>query len=492
MEYSVIIVEDEPTATQNLRDIIQIHCPAFRVIATAESGIEGVQLIQEKNPDLVLTDIRMPQMNGLEMLKTLREEHPGTNIIIVSGYPDFEYARTALKYGACDYLLKPITPSALRTALGKIQEQLEDDATTRRVQLIQDMIWNKDVDSAELQKYFPASAYVAELTRKNGLPRRFTHKRGNELYTGGSDLVDMYGRDEMESLYLCPAKDVQLESLTRTASEQLGQQEGYTTTIVYDRAFPIEEVPTVISQLYESLDRQLIIGRSQIIPIGTNYSPPPHPILDKAMRDEIEHYGKEYTPQQIKKYLDRLLTKWEQEKRPQLWVEAATRQLFDVYQNYAGAPDCEGDTGIMSEDAFFYATSYADLRESLFDILCKLTPEQCTADCKVDTPEFFTMVQDYVERHLAEPLSLQSVCRRFSISQTYLSRLFRKYTNQSFNNFLTVLRINRAKTLLLGENVRIKDVAAMVGYNDQFYFSRLFRSVTGTTPTDFMSAEPGV
>lgn len=102
-------------------------------------------------------------------------------------------------------------------------------------------------------------------------------------------------------------------------------------------------------------------------------------------------------------------------------------------------------------------------------------------------PEFFQTIKDYLIKHLDENMSLQVICKKFALSQTYLSKLFRKYENQSFNRYLTEMRMEQA-TRLMKENpdIFVKDVAAMVGYNDQFYFSRIFRSYTGYSPTNYL------
>jgi YesN/AraC family two-component response regulator len=102
------------------------------------------------------------------------------------------------------------------------------------------------------------------------------------------------------------------------------------------------------------------------------------------------------------------------------------------------------------------------------------------------------MVKAYIKNNMASQLSLQSTARQFTISQTYLSKMFRKYEDKSFNNYLTAIRMEEAKRLMKNEpDLFIKDIASMVGYNDQFYFSRIFRSYTGVCPSDFLAGSEG-
>ena len=106
---------------------------------------------------------------------------------------------------------------------------------------------------------------------------------------------------------------------------------------------------------------------------------------------------------------------------------------------------------------------------------------------KLNTEEYFQKIKEYIQEHMAEALSLQKVSREMGVSQTYLSRLFRKYENSTFNNYLTALRMEKAKVLLKsGDRIYVKDVAEQVGYKDQFYFSRIFHSYTGVRPSEYL------
>ena len=488
MKYTVVIVEDEPAATENLCDIIRLYCPLFRVVACGESGIEGLELAHAHRPDLVITDIRMPKMDGLVFLQRLREELPQVEAIIVSGYQDFEYARTALQHGATDYLLKPVGPSNLRAALERVKPKLAENLYKWRIGLIRRLSRGEGVQEWELRKHFPEETYLAAVSRKNGLPRRFSQNAATEIFSGSGEVMMLYGRDEMESLYLCPGQAVSLPQFTGLVTRPDKSAVGYTTTVLWSEVFPIRSLPLVIKELYQALDSRLVIGLAQTITLREEQPKlqmPPY--LDAESVQKIEYFARERKYDTLKKLLCRLLAQWEQEKRPQLWTEGAVRYFLDRLQAAAHLPVLDQGLEFMIDDAFCYATCFEDLQESLLDILAKYEPEP-GANGKVDTPEYFEMVRQYVDDHLSDMLTLQALCKQFGISQTYLSRLFRKYAGQSFNSYLTLIRMEKAKVLLSESDMLIKDVAAMVGYADQFYFSRLFRSLTGVSPTEYIAA----
>ena len=138
------------------------------------------------------------------------------------------------------------------------------------------------------------------------------------------------------------------------------------------------------------------------------------------------------------------------------------------------------------EDAFYYSTSMEMLRQNLYTPIHQLTEKE-KENIKVDSPEFFEKIKVYLSGHISEPLSLQAISNLFAISQAYMSKLFRKYTRQSYNQYLTGIRMERAKALMEeNSELFVKDIAEMVGYRDQFYFSRIFHSYTGKSPADYI------
>jgi two-component system response regulator YesN len=486
-------VEDEPEAAENIYDIIRLYCPRFEIIASGDNGEAGLALARQYSPDLLLTDIRMPVMDGLELIVKLHEEMPQVNTMILSGYQDFEYARTALRHGAADYLLKPISPQALQAAMDRITPLLNDTIGQRRLPLIRSLLNDEPPARESLKKQFGAPGYTAGISRKNGLPRRFHRNMliHTRFYAEG-ETIDMYGRDEMESLHISSG-DAILSGKTFEQVNWLHRDiPGYATTVVWHDVFPIEELRGIIKKLYTTLDSCLTIGKTQVISVGAQnrrYAPKyPHPAVE--LKQISGYYARENKPAQIRAFLLEQLKNWEAEEQTQLYVEESVRSVFESLRLGLGQPRDEGFE-FMIDDAFFYAASYEELRESLLFILEKLLPDSAERICKVDTPEFFELIREYTKAHAAEALSLQLLCGHFGISQTYMSRLFRKYTGFSFINYLTSLRIEKAKGYLLNKDALIKDAAALAGFNDQFYFSRVFRSVTGQSPSEYIRINSG-
>jgi YesN/AraC family two-component response regulator len=485
--YKLILVEDEPGAAENIRDIIRLYCPRFELAGSAECGSEGLELARRSKPDLLLTDIRMPRMDGLELLNRLRRELPDLTVLIVSGYQDFEYTRTAMRHGAADYILKPVTPQALQAALERIIPLLDERRGRNRLSLIRRLLNNDTVEEGEPEKYFTAPAYTAAISRKNGLPSRFSGGVYNLKYSTGEETFDLYGRDEMESIHICPDNSINSpEAFDRVNWLHAGIP-GYTTVVVCSDPFPIKKLPGTIKSLYNILDSSLTIGVNQVISAAA----PGFGQGRKTGETDAETFSvldrciKESEFDRIRRFFPDFLEKCRQERCPQLYVEKSIRLLFEKLRFQLNNTAFDDEFEFMIDDAFFYAATYDELTESLLDIYDRLLRNRSVRISKIDTPEFFELIKEYVSLHLAEHLTLQSMCGHFGISQTYISRLFRKYSDQSFINYLTGARIERAKRYLVNRDIPIKDIAPMVGFDDQFYFSRVFRSLTGQSPSKY-------
>jgi YesN/AraC family two-component response regulator len=242
------------------------------------------------------------------------------------------------------------------------------------------------------------------------------------------------------------------------------------------------------------MDRAITIGKSQIISAGPKNEKirkeDPElkaPLFNTEKKRTLEHYIKENKPEQIKALLLEILEKAAKEQMPQIQVEDQARVFLE--QICIDLEDLPRNEGIefMIDDAFFYAANYDDLRESLLYILEKILPSLCNPVYKIDTMEFFNLIRNYTRSHFSEELHLQTICKHFGISQTYMSRLFRKYTNQSFVDYLTSVRIKKAKEYLSQKDILVKDAAAISGFKDPLYFSRVFHTLAGLTPSEYMA-----
>lgn len=160
--YSIMIVEDEYLVRQGIASLVNYEQFGMQVIAQAENGIEAWQKFQENPADILLTDINMPQMNGLELAKLVRDQAPKCHIVFLTGYDDFDYAWTAIKLGADDYLLKPFSKDDVEEMLAKVQTKLDKERKKAQIQNLVDQ-----GQRSELEEAIHARLADSELSLKN-------------------------------------------------------------------------------------------------------------------------------------------------------------------------------------------------------------------------------------------------------------------------------------------------------------------------------------
>lgn len=488
--YQVFIAEDEPAALEHICTIIQNKCPNFQVVGTAEEGKSALEQLEYLRPDVLITDVKMPVMDGIFLIKRVKEKYPDILSVIISGYQEFDYAQSALHYGVCDYILKPVKPSTLQESMYMIQGRLDEYYYGLRNRTIREMYLGNISDPVRFRRIFSDDGYYIALLRKNSLPRRFAEFRGVEIFSIKEEQLMVYGRDEMEALYICPVKLMVHSSFEKFIMHILEKQKNtaaFHTLVLKERPVPAEKLPEMIRQLYQTMDYQLVIGKNQIIrDEDFDAAEKGGHKFDNSSLSRLEFLIKEHNRQDIPDEISRCFAKWSREEYTQLWTEEKVREMFSVFRRADLLDEPVAMCEYFIDEAFYYAENMQKLAEDIRQILCRNILEE-SRTWKIDTPEFFDKVEKYLKEHLTEPLSPQKICDVFGISQAYLSRLFRKYSTVSFSKRLTILRVEKAQQIMRDKReLYIKDIASRVGYGDQFYFSRIFRSVTGISPTEYM------
>lgn len=493
--YRVMVVDDEPIARKHLYNIILKKCPNFEVVIEAENGRDGLDKLKQSAddlPDLVITDARMPVMNGIELAEIAGKQYPSLCFIVVSGYEEFDYVKGAIKSGALDYILKPLSPAVLAEALNKVQKKLDQGMNTRRNHLIRNISVGIQPELTQILRCFPQQPYVAAIIRKNGLPRRFSSSNILEISSGSGELIYLYGRDDRESLYLLPQTLVTLkpmDQLIQGIARQEQEPGSYQTTVILLQSFYSEGFYTQIRRLYKTLDAAATVGYQQTILLADEpFSPSTAADIRqrKTWQEKIEIFIRDMRWEAFRNEFLRLMEQWEVKRLPQLALEKNIQSILLCMEQYQKGGGYSEELDYLMDEAFFYAASMSELAESLLFIFSKAMNIEESADLKMDTEVFVGKIRSYVKNHYAEPISLQSVCKSFGISQTYLNKLFRKYEGTTFYNYLIDVRIEKAKELLnTNQDFFIKDIAQLVGYENQFYFSKLFHAVVGVSPSEY-------
>lgn len=473
----ILIAEDEPAAGRYLKSLVEQLGAEFTA-AVVQNGGEALDQIRRDPPDLVLTDVQMPVLDGIGLLEVLRREFPAVATVIVSGYQEFEYARKALSLGVADYLLKPVSPSALHQLLTDQAARLHNQKNLRILDAVHRVLGGEPPPPGT-----PAR-FLAALVRWGG-PVSFSTAPGTSpgRESPSPRLFLLPGRDRHETVILADADqmardtfETQVRSLDRPGRIRTG------TLVFTERPVAVGELAESLRTLGPAVDRLLVFGRVKLH-WGTTAEAPPEP-LDPTWTQKLRLALAEGAYHRLETLVRGAVAQWARDSLPARRAAALLRQTLHLVQNEA--PNSPGlmDWEFLLEAGLGKTDSFDELADLAWNLFAGVAGLGSGPSGPVDAPETHQRIRRFLQTHYAGPLSLNLVCDRFQVSQTSLSRLFRKYEGCTFHEYLTRLRLDAAEALLSDSpGLPLKTVASAVGYQDPFHFSRAFKALKGRPPS---------
>ncbi|OPH58173.1 hypothetical protein BC351_24870 [Paenibacillus ferrarius] len=501
----VVVVEDEHKIRRNTVQKIEDSGLSFEVVGTASNGLDALTIIHSLQPDVVFTDIIMPKMDGLALIKQLRNDNPEIHIVILSGYSEFEYAKSAMKLGVRDYLLKPLKLEALIDCLSNIRTSLEmNDSITVRNILTSDIsgslsetnaIRNEEfilflicignlcpsVTAISLTTIFhdnwsriPLNDILRSSLQENEQWWVIDEKSPNQKFL----LISASNRQPRYIVHL--AEEIQQKLVDNSPLHSVNLCHGGTITQrsgIWEKA----------QALRFTLDYELSIGTSRVITQtnGSNLKKPPISI-DPLLRNKLTSFLQSGEKALLKQEIFHLLTNWDRLKYPQRLLEIATMQLIR---------NIHLQTGRISEEELYQleyglyeklaiCTDFPSIFEDVWGIIERmLTVKQ---DEDMGTQKLMHQIAEYMKLNFTEFINIEDISQRYHFTPAYLSKSFKKYYGETPLKFLIKLRIEEAKRLIQeNPNYDIGKIGEIVGYTDQHYFSRIFKNSTGKSPSEF-------
>lgn len=517
--YKVIIVDDEDLIRDGLRTFVKWNEMGFEVVGEADDGNKAFELIQKLNPHVVLTDIKMPCCTGIELMRKIKESQIEVDIVVLSGYDEFEYAKTALEVGAVDYLLKPIKFDKLKEVFSKIREEndkkIQEKIKVRKaMELVKSQFFSKvlggvikehkDIlkQAEELDINFGWSYYLAiiieldgleELTRKysardldlyrfaiRNVTEEICAKYG-EGYTfiiNNSEVVVLFCSDSDESTHI--------KSLSYEIKGSIDMVLDFTVTISISDVFTeISGLHSAYEECRKRADKKFILGKNRII------FPEDIVVKDNAAGNAEENIEgrlllliQSRNLQGIYELLDGYFSKAEDR-------DAICNRFFSVVRAVSKYLEKNGMdiNDFIDERRINYALisskeTMADIVLELRSIIKEVIYHLEKSEFKDDT-RVISEVKEFVNRHLGEDVSLEAVAQKVYMHPMYLSKIFKKETGTNYIDFLTNTRINKAKQLMHDLTLKTYEISEMVGYKSAKHFSKVFKSITGVTPKEY-------
>lgn len=528
--YKIMIVDDEDEVREGVKRLTDWERCGFELVGDFSNGRDALEAVERLHPDVVITDINMPYMNGLELTALISGMYRELKIIILTGYEDFDYAKQAIKLKVNEYLLKPINLQEFTDLLLKMKRELDEeqarmeDMSTLRQRLhesfplLRERFLDKLVtvpmtvhDIEQKFQYFQikleGSAFLAMLFDLEGAgeeQRGSTASSAEELLrfamfniaqeilqeeNGG--IVFQTRDDKVAALIGGPAEGaaVNAQKLAAHVGQAVQKYLKRDVSIGIGRVYPShDQLRTSYQEACSALDYRFLLGSGRIISIqdvefGSRIGPSNYYEFEKKLMAALKTAKVSHAVVILDEWFSEL-------KESGATAGSCYGYLHRVMAAFINVIAQSGfdDSELLGEDPFsrIPPLKTVDQMKSWLEEMCR-SVIAFLSERRTNVNN--TQLQDailFINDHYNDPgLSLSQVCQHVFLSLSYFSGLFKQQTGDTFVEYLTRLRLDKAKQLLLTTQLKTYDIAERVGYSDPQYFSVIFKRNTGRTPKEY-------
>ncbi len=468
--YRVILVDDEIWTLQGIKESFNWSKYNMEVIGTYTFATEALKEILEKKPDIVFTDIRMPVISGLEIISKIRENELNTEVIIVSGFAQFEYAKEAIKKGAFDFILKPLDMEENDSLLERLKVKLDSKSQEKNKKLFE-MVMD-DPEDLKPNDY--------------GLPDHYPNYQVAIWVGDGEDKLKAYldSLEDMEYVNIAMHNKQYFIMNTKGDISSLIIEQNFSAVIGLSSVCGSAlNIPKMISQSGMAALGNFISGKvktylyrpmhtSKITPLIVRITK----LLDEGQLTEynnligqipVRYKENDYTVEELCFAWNRIVMHIEL-----LYPERLAKSelgILEWYQLEAEYGDIDSMfQELLRETSYIYGTSTIDAEMSE----------------KEDSTNFSKILR-YLNQHYNEQIKLKDISQMYYINKNYACFLFKRNTGMSYSDYLNKIRMEQAKKLLVSTEYTIFEISEMVGYMDYSYFSKAFKKKYNVTPTQY-------
>ena len=530
--YKLLLLDDEDVIRRGLKVIIQREGVKFSEIYEASDGREGAELIKKYQPDIVITDIRMPHLDGLELIdQVYKSNQKKPTFIIISGYDDFDYARRAIKFGVKEYLLKPIIKEELIQLLNNIIQELDENIQKHEAELVKNMQSKVGVELLK-EKYFNLlitgnfddEGVILQHLAQLGVcfsPNVFT-TLVVEYRPHNEELMQAF--DEMDRFALKDTVDKGITGITKNFWSFFDANLRIVILVCDLDSFLIEaQLRKICDQITRALNTYLKVdtffgvgtGVTEVVKIRDSYAEALELTLYKIVRepgsilfkkDVVQNYGSDIISQinlvritseielnmkinignfLLEEYFLKLDIYQGPISRLEVFYNEFNKYMYDYFTEKGidfSAVFELGEADFRDLDSFWTIDQLKKYLKGYLYKICDLITAY-----KSNSPDrkIIEQVVRYIRENFDKDINLNIVAAHFSKNNSYLSVLFKKETGQNFVDFLMMVRIEKAKEFLAQNMLKIQDIANKVGYPNAKHFCMVFKKIVGISPTQY-------
>lgn len=536
--YKLIIVDDEYSTRSGLKMCINWFEYGIEVAGEAENGNKGLELANRVRPDIVLTDVKMPGMDGIEMVKRLKEQHPDTKFVFISGYDDIEYLKSAMKMDAVDYILKPVNLEELNAVIEKImtmskREESRKDMLQRMsaklnqsipllrekflIQLIRDgradrISTEKRIDFLDLRLPYDAP-YCALIVRIDNprtvfdtMTEQNTQLISFAIQNICQEIVDArasgsvfeHQRGEYVLLVALPEAEGE-DFIFPLVSELMASLNGFLKRMAEEISLTIG-IGAAVAHLglladsyqmaLEAIERKLFLGKNQVITFDVLAAQ--KDVDYRRINERIAVFAsvlKTGDANQVSQQLEALFAELRASagigfidcQRICLQLLLVTSQFLSEFGMRAG------DLGERESEAWSQLMKLETLDDmsGYLQGYLKEVCERIENRREKPVPEVITEIIRIIHQRYPDNLTIADIASQVYLAKTYICLLFKQETGETINEYITRVRMEKAKELLQDTDQKLSDVCTAIGYAEPSYFTKQFRKYTGMNPSDY-------
>lgn len=497
----ILIVEDEPKTKEGLINIIK-KFTEYEICGVASNGTEGIRQMKELEPDLIITDIQMPEMDGLTMLRQVEQEGIPYYALILTGYSSFDYARTALQLGVIDYILKPVDIESFISVLRETEAKILKEKS-EKIDLAH-LIWSLMTCKPEMKE---------ELVRQLSMQLHVNDRMEITLFLVKPDSIDQETADEMihclkkrisdlcimnfQVVHLSLSYGILVLILDTENNRHLGRM--FSTCILpnlhnigschcsYTSMTGLAGLKEGIRELNDLLSYAFVYGSEVVLEKQMveklKFAPISYPVdLDNRIRKEIMNGDYEKALKTSNRFKELII---ESKGRPELIREYTARFSSGIYngaKEYNTRPE-----PLLIFHYFINNIIESKTKAELISNYEKVVNTILAVNHEETDTDNLTVLKviNYIRDNYSKDITLSEAANLVGVTPEYLSKLFYQQINVNFVVFLRNFRISVAKRMILSGKYRIQDIADQVGFKDPKYFNKVFKTVCGISPSEY-------
>lgn len=498
-------MDDEQIEREGMQVILEKNFPDL-VIKQAKNGNMAVQMAGEFEPDLILMDIKMPGMNGLEAVERISTDYPTIKFIMVTAYDTFDYMRQAIKFGVKDYLLKPSKASDIVITIGKVLEQIKEERVSLEksklekvalqktlslvetdvvTQLLFDHVHEVHVDMLLEILDIPSTdeMFVMIVLLPIGSENIYSSVKEKVRQTRSGWVGALYGNQLPIIVFRQPHLSFRSQATT-LAREILSLAK---SDLGSDWFVGIGNVCGSLDQIRQSYQESLIATMDTTLPVKYRFYSDV-PVIGHVNNELfVKHHKKEFADQvrlgewqQIRTNITNLIQCFESEGIDLLQTQQRMLEVLWIISRVLREMGVETVTPLYS----YRTLDYRQLRSETNQLLERMrgSYEVHYERLEADT---FHKIKQYIIEHSSEDISLDTLAKKVDLSPIYISKMFKEKLGINYIDLLTECRIEKAKKMLGDLEKSIKEITFEVGYHDPNYFSKVFKKMCNVSPKEY-------